>query len=96
MLAPFFMDVDNVFDLSPSVIRRKLERDELSYKVSKIDVDVMTAKPLLVNVIDYVRAICRKLNVGSSIRFQMWGDGVNGRKFIATILNVFKVNLRNR
>ena len=59
MVAPCSVNVYDVFDCYCLLIRRDPDRDELGDEIPKIDVDIMTAKPLLVDSVDNVRTLGR-------------------------------------
>ena len=51
------MNIFDVFDCYCLLIRRYPERDELGDDIPKIDVNIMTAKPLLVDSVDKFRTL---------------------------------------
>ena len=75
------------------LIRRNLETDKLGDEIPEIDIDVVTAKPMLISGIYDLRTSSVVPHIIRCIRFEMWSDEVNRCGFIAAILNVFKLNL---
>ena len=58
MVALSSVNVYDAFNRYCLLIRRNPDRDELGDEISKIDVNIMTAKPLLVDGVDNFRTIC--------------------------------------
>ena len=75
------------------LIRQNLEIDKFGDKIAGIDLDVATARPLLISGICSVRTRSVVPPMVFSVRFKMWGDAVNRRRLIAAILNLLKLNL---
>ena len=61
MVAPCFVSVYDVFDCYCLLIKRHPDRDELGDEIPKIDVNIMTAKALLVDGVDSFRTISESL-----------------------------------
>ena len=57
MVAPCSVNVYDVFDCYCLLIRRNPDRDELGDEIAKIDVNIMTAKPVLVDGVYNIRTI---------------------------------------
>ena len=57
MVALCSVNFYDVFDCYCLLIRRNPDRDELGDEIPKIDVNIMTAKPLLVDSVDDFRTI---------------------------------------
>ena len=91
MIAPYSMEVDDLLNAC-LVIERRPGTDEFGEEIPEVDVNVMALEPSLVNGIYDILADSWFSVVRLGVRLWTRTGYVDGCRFVAAILDLFKLN----